>query len=116
MRFDVQGEMDVEVNGEPVHLSACGSRFELILPQLSTLSTLARAFPYFPMGSGKLASIRQAITFCDHITIKVKDITVMTINRREGDRYFSLTRHQVAFENKKLWFKDSYKLIRHYFR
>ena len=116
MRFDVQGEMDVEVNGEPIHLSACDSRFELILPQLSTLATLTRAFPHLLMGSGRLASIRQAMSFCDHVTIKVEDMTVMTINRREGSRFFSLTRNQVAFENKKLWVKDSYKLIRHYFR
>ncbi|PSW05729.1 hypothetical protein [Photobacterium lipolyticum] len=116
MRFDVQGEMDIEVNGEPIHLSACDSRFELVLPQLSTIATLTRAFPHLPMGSGRLASIRQAMSFCDHVTIKVEDRTVMTINRRQGRRFLSLTRNQVAFENKKLWLKDSFKLIRHYFR
>ena len=116
MQFDVQGEMDIEVNGEPIHLSACDSRFELILPQLSTLAILARAFPHLPIASGRLATIRQAMSFCDHVTIKVEDVTVMTINRREGRRFYSFTRNQVAFENKKLWLKDSYKLIRHYFR
>lgn len=126
MEFDVQGEMDVEVDGEAIHFFARDNRFEFILPRLSTFATVARAFPHLPMvsrrsvsgrsASGRLASIRWAMSFCDHVIIKVEDVTVMTIKRREGRRFFSLTHHQVAFENKKLWIKNSYKLLWHYFR
>lgn len=115
MDLSIQGEMNIEVDGELIHLVAQGDQILLTLTQLTTLAAAARVLSHLPRAIGQKASLSQLTAICPEITINVGQDTVLQIKRRDGF-ISSLWHHQFAFANKKLWLRESVRFLRCYFK
>lgn len=107
--------MSIEVDGEPIHLVARGDHIVLTLERLSTLAVAARALARIPKVVGQAASLSRLTAICPDIIIQVGQCPVLRVVRRQG-WLSSLLRHRFSFENKAMWLRDSYRLLRHYFK
>lgn len=114
MTLDIRGEIHIEVDGEPIHLMARGDHVVLTLERLCTIAIAARAFSHLPKIIGKAAFLSQQMALFPNIVVNVGQDTVLCVTRRSGF-FSSLVRHRFSFENKKLWLRDSFRLLQHYF-
>jgi len=115
MRLFIKGEMNIEVDGEPIHLEAQDDCISLTLNRLVTLAVVARVLSRLPRTLNTRASLSQLTAICPSIVITVGEETVLQIQRRDGF-FSSVWHHQFAFVNKKLWLHDGFSFLRCYFR
>ncbi|RWX53968.1 hypothetical protein [Photobacterium chitinilyticum] len=115
MRLSIQGEMNIEVDGEPIHLVAQDDCISLALNRLATLAVVARVLSRLPRTLNTRASLSQLTAICPSIVITVGEETILQIQRREGV-ISSIWHHKFAFVNKKLWLRDGFSFLRCYFR
>jgi len=115
MALDIRGEMNIELDGHPIHFMARGDHIVLTLERICTIAIAARALSRLPKVVGKATPSLQLVALFPAVTVNVGQDTVLSVTRRPG--YFSpLVRHRLSFENKTLWFRDSFQLLRHYFK
>lgn len=113
--LDIRGEVVIEVEGESILLTARGDHIVLTLERLCTLAIAARSLSRIPKVLGKAPSLSRLTAMCPGITIQVGQTPVMHVVRRHG-LFSSFIHHRFRFENKKIWLRDSYRLLRHYFK
>ncbi|MCW8330386.1 hypothetical protein MD588_16370 [Photobacterium sp. SDRW27] len=115
MVLDIRGELDIEVDGEPIHVMAKGDHMVLTLERLGTIVLAARTLSRVPKIINRKLSLSQGMTFCPAITVKVGQDTVLSITSRSGF-LSSLLRYRLVVDNKKLWLRHSFQLVRLYFQ
>ena len=100
--LNIQGQLDIEVDGEAIHLDAREDCMLLTLTRLATLASVARVLSQLPRTLHTKASLSHLTVICPYIEIKIGEDTVLQISRRHGF-LSSLWPHQFVFGNKKLW-------------
>jgi hypothetical protein len=115
MQLYIQGEMDIEVDGEPVHLEARADGLLLTLRRLTTLAAVARVLSQLPRTIHTKVSLSHLTVICPSIVIKIGEDTVLQVSRRDGF-LSSVWPHQFTLSNKKIWLRNSVGLLRCYFR
>ncbi|ELR64738.1 hypothetical protein C942_02309 [Photobacterium marinum] len=115
MELLLSGDMDIEVDGESVQLSACGNEITLTLTQISTLALAARSIARMPRFIDHQASLSLLTTLCPVIRINVGTDTVLEIRRRKGI-FSRVWIHHYSLQQKWMWLKNSFRLLRRYYR
>ncbi|WP_299019454.1 hypothetical protein [uncultured Photobacterium sp.] len=114
MQWQLLGEMDIEVNGLPIHLAARGELLVFTLTHITTLAVAVRTLSHLPRCVGSKVSLTQLTDVCPEICVNLGAETILHIRRRDGV-FSGLWRHHYSFKSKTLWLRNSFRLLRDYY-